>query len=72
MLVNKNQRLRFFEPWMINLSTRAIFGDPRHPARLELTRRVRAQWMGPERPCWNAPWFARGGHFGSAGLAASA
>ncbi|BEQ14935.1 alpha/beta hydrolase [Desulfoferula mesophila] len=50
VLVNKNQRLRFFEPWMINLSTRAIFGDPRHPARLELTRRVRAQWMGPERP----------------------
>lgn len=50
VLATKDQRLRFFCPCLINLVIRMCYGDPSHPSRAELTRRVRAQWEGPERP----------------------
>lgn len=50
LLATGQDRLRFFHPGMIDFSLRMCFGDPGHPSRRELTRRVRAQWMGPERP----------------------
>lgn len=50
LLVGGDGRLRFFLPSMIALVIRMCYGDPRHPSRAELTRRVRAQWEGPERP----------------------
>lgn len=50
LLATKDDRLRFFHPNLINLVIRMCYGDPGHPSRRELTSRVRAQWMGPERP----------------------
>lgn len=49
-LTNGQDRLRAFLPWMVNLGVWWCYGDPRHPSRRELTRRVRSQWSGRERP----------------------
>lgn len=50
VLATRDDRLRFFSPALLNLAIRLCYGDPGHPSRTELTRRVRAQWAGPERP----------------------
>ncbi|MBU4566656.1 MAG: alpha/beta fold hydrolase [Desulfarculus sp.] len=50
VVATKDDRFLFFCPCLVNLATRMCYGDPNHPSRAELTRRVRAQWEGPERP----------------------
>lgn len=50
VLATRDDRLRLFIPSMIDLAIRMCYADPSHPSRVELTRRVRAQWEGPERP----------------------
>lgn len=50
MLATDEGRFRFFCPCLVNLAIRMCYGDPSHPSRPELTRRVRAQWESPERP----------------------
>lgn len=50
VLVTDDERFRFFCPCLVDLIIRMCYGDPSHPSRIELTRRVRAQWEGQERP----------------------
>ncbi|MBU1276837.1 MAG: alpha/beta hydrolase [Proteobacteria bacterium] len=49
VLLTQDERFRFFCPGLLDLAVRLSYGDPSHPSRAELTRRVRAQWAGPER-----------------------
>ena len=50
LLANQDDRLRVFDPWLIGPLVRLCYGDPSHPSRPELTKRLKAQWSTLERP----------------------
>lgn len=49
-LTNRDDRLRVFLPWLVDLGVYWCYGDPSQPSRRELTRRLRSQWSTAERP----------------------
>jgi len=49
LFTNRQDRLRGFLPWMVNIGVWWCYGDPSHHSRRELTRRLRSQWATGER-----------------------
>ena len=60
LLVRPGDHLRLYHRSIIRLWVRMIYGDPSHPSRQELTRRVQEQWDSLEGPLVERS-FVRGG-----------